>query len=247
LNCWDLLFGVGNWRIRFDVDESCSSSWHRGEPLRCSGTSTCSGAANQNSGFVKNHSATVSPLPRSSSNAFLACQADGATISTAISAFEAQNPGIMSTEALLVGKKYGGPYLQDWAHNPPFYSYSLNTKGRLYISVPSGNRAVGYRGPASCEFLKGITVQESSATAACQADGATISVAIAAFEAQNPGVLPTEALLVGKKYGGPYLQNWSHNPPFYSYSLIKGELLISIPSKARSHRFKGPTSCEPLF
>ena len=40
------------------------------------------------------------------------------------------------------------------------------------------------------------TTPISQAYRACVADGATISTAIAAFDAQNPGATPTEALLI---------------------------------------------------
>jgi general secretion pathway protein G len=58
--------------------------------------------------------------------------------------------------------------------------------------------------------LGGITGK--SQLAACQADGATVSTALAAFHAQNPNVTPTSTLLTAttspKKTGGPYIQSW---------------------------------------
>ena len=61
--------------------------------------------------------------------------------------------------------------------------------------------------------LGGITGK--SAVSACEADGTTIQTAMAAFETNNPGVTPTQALLLpqttGTTDGGPYLQSWPSN------------------------------------
>ena len=68
--------------------------------------------------------------------------------------------------------------------------------------------------------LGGITGK--SAVAACQADGNTISTAMAAFTAQNPTIPPTPTLLTGTSDGGPYLQSWPSNLPHYAYSITPG-------------------------
>src|SRR5580698_9664803 len=68
-------------------------------------------------------------------SAVAACQADGATVSTAISAFNAQNPGISVTQALLIGTTDGGPYIQSWPSNLPHYSFVLTAGGPLTVSV----------------------------------------------------------------------------------------------------------------
>ena len=69
--------------------------------------------------------------------------------------------------------------------------------------------------------LGGITGK--SPVAACQADGATVSTAIAAFHAQNPNVTPTKSLLTATtstfNTGGPYIQSWP-NATSYSYTLL---------------------------
>src|ERR1019366_2039734 len=64
--------------------------------------------------------------------------------------------------------------------------------------------------------LGGITGK--SAKAACQADGATVSTAISAFSAQNPGIAVTQGatgvatgLLGNGAQGGPYLPSWPNN------------------------------------
>src|SRR5271169_3929647 len=54
--------------------------------------------------------------------------------------------------------------------------------------------------------LGGIT--SKSAVAACQADGATVSTAMASLEAQFPNTALTSTGLVSSANGGPYLQSW---------------------------------------
>jgi general secretion pathway protein G len=80
--------------------------------------------------------------------------------------------------------------------------------------------------------LGGITGQ--SATAACQADGATVSSAIQAFVTQNPGATPTESgLLNGTAEDGntAYLQSWPSNDPHYEFALTTdGHLAVQFPS-----------------
>jgi prepilin-type N-terminal cleavage/methylation domain-containing protein len=82
--------------------------------------------------------------------------------------------------------------------------------------------------------LGGIT--GSSAKAACQADGATISTALAAFSAQNAGVTPTEALLqntTANAQNQVYVQSWPSNPPHYGFALTSdGKLVIEVPGAA---------------
>jgi general secretion pathway protein G len=76
--------------------------------------------------------------------------------------------------------------------------------------------------------LGGITGK--SAAASCSADGATISTALAAFNAENPGVLNGSATgtlstaamqtdLTATALGGPYIQSWPSNLPHYAYQL----------------------------
>jgi general secretion pathway protein G len=80
--------------------------------------------------------------------------------------------------------------------------------------------------------LSGITGQ--SATAACQADGATVSSAIQAFITQNPGVTPTESgLLNGTSADGntAYIQSWPANDPHYEFALTTdGQLAVQYAS-----------------
>src|SRR6202046_3314100 len=65
--------------------------------------------------------------------------------------------------------------------------------------------------------LGGVTGQ--SAVSACQADAKTVATAVAAFQADNPGVTPTQALLTGTADSGPFLQSWPSNSTYYAISL----------------------------
>ncbi len=80
--------------------------------------------------------------------------------------------------------------------------------------------------------LGGVTGQ--SATAACAADGNTVSTAIQAFETQNPSVTPTvTGLLSGTSADNntPYIQSWPSNDPHYEYALTTdGKLAIQFSS-----------------
>jgi general secretion pathway protein G len=85
--------------------------------------------------------------------------------------------------------------------------------------------------------LGGITGK--SARAACQADGATISTALAAYNAQNTaaatytvsgtGNITVASTLIGANNG---LQSWPSNNPHYAYALIGGVLYIQAPGPA---------------
>jgi general secretion pathway protein G len=59
-----------------------------------------------------------------------------------------------------------------------------------------------------------------SVTAACAADGATVSTGLAAFTTQNPTQLATQTLMdTTNSFGGPYVQSWPSNMPHYAFQL----------------------------
>ena len=65
----------------------------------------------------------------------------------------------------------------------------------------------------------------------CDADSATVRVAVAAFQSQHPHVAVTKQALLGKAFGGPYLIGWPKGPPHYSISVTKnGGVMFAIPS-----------------
>lgn len=80
--------------------------------------------------------------------------------------------------------------------------------------------------------VSGVTGR--SATASCQADGATVSSAIQAFVTQNPSVTPTvSGLLNGTAADGntAYIQSWPSNDPHYEFALTSdGKLAVQYPS-----------------
>ena len=87
---------------------------------------------------------------------YRACVADGATIETAIAAFKAENPDLNPTESTLISGGLGGPYLQSWAYNPRFYSFSL-MNGVLYLHAGTSGFLTAlpstrfrFTGPSSC-------------------------------------------------------------------------------------------------
>jgi prepilin-type N-terminal cleavage/methylation domain-containing protein len=97
--------------------------------------------------------------------------------------------------------------------------------------------------------LGGITGK--SAIAACQADGATVSTAIAAFNAQNPNGSPAltiARLTTGTTNNGtnPYIQSWPSNSPHYAFSISGTALQISVPSSAAAVAYNGPSSCNSV-
>jgi prepilin-type N-terminal cleavage/methylation domain-containing protein len=96
--------------------------------------------------------------------------------------------------------------------------------------------------------LGGITGK--SAVAACQADGATVSTAMAAFAAENPGSTVTTANITANTLGGPYIQSWPSNLPHYAFTITAGALTIGNGSHAGNVSgsgtyvaYAGPSTC----
>ncbi len=72
-----------------------------------------------------------------SKSAISACQADGATVNTAIAAFNAQEGAYPATTTDLLGSASGGPYLQSWPSNSTHYKFDLESGGKLYEGLPT--------------------------------------------------------------------------------------------------------------
>jgi prepilin-type N-terminal cleavage/methylation domain-containing protein len=74
--------------------------------------------------------------------------------------------------------------------------------------------------------LGGVTSQ--SAVSACQADGATVATAMAAFTAQNSGTTVSQTGLLANSPGGstPYIQSWPSNIPHYVFKIAAGKLYV---------------------
>ncbi len=78
-----------------------------------------------------------------SKSAISACQADGATINTAMAAYNANNGSYPTTAAALTaagttGKAAGGPYLQSWPANFQHYAFAMDANGKLYVQADTG-------------------------------------------------------------------------------------------------------------
>jgi len=132
-------------------------------------------------------------------------------------------------EALFKLKKYRDPHgihcvmPNHWIHGSKFRctvtgETSFGSSAVLFATITS----------------KGATLAAPMQIAAgCQADVATVQTAVAAFSAENKGVIPTEALVLSKSDHGPFLSMWPNGSPNYSISLSSGgTVMIAIPSSA---------------
>jgi general secretion pathway protein G len=89
--------------------------------------------------------------------------------------------------------------------------------------------------------LGGITGK--SAVAACQADGATVQVAISAYQNLNSQANPTIANLTTPTGGTQYLQSWPNNSSHYVYSITSGTLYVLAGTAGAASVYSGPQSC----
>jgi hypothetical protein len=175
-----------------------------------------------------------------------------------MAAFEAQHPGTAVTAHALVERWPEGQYLTNWPNNPGYYRFSIKS-GVLKLAVLKFvgppfvySNSTKYVGPQSCSSVRAFigTQRVLQAVAACQADGATVSTAMAAFHDQNPGVRPTAHSLVTGTNEGPYIQSWPYNPAYYRFSIKDGVLEISIVTShgppatfSTPSPYKGPQDC----
>jgi len=75
------------------------------------------------------------------------------------------------------------------------------------------------------------SVTSKSAIAACQADGATVDTAIAAYYANNGSYPATTGALTATTNGGPYLQSWPNNTSHYIFYLAASGGTLSVGNK----------------
>ena len=103
--------------------------------------------------------------------AVAACQADGATVASAISVFNNKSPGTAVTIGDLTsgsGASFGGPFISSWPSNGTHYAFGISA-GTLIVEAPwpaassatqptatGANLSSGivYTGPASCTGVK---------------------------------------------------------------------------------------------
>jgi hypothetical protein len=71
-----------------------------------------------------------------------ACEADVATMLTAVAAFSASNPKVTPTKALILGVTDHGPFLGSWPNYAPIYAISLSAAGKVLVAIPSSAQPV---------------------------------------------------------------------------------------------------------
>ena len=92
------------------------------------------------------------------------------------------------------------------------------------------------------------SVTQKSAVSACQSDGATINLALQAYNANN-GAYPAAgsvgiSALESTANGGPYLQQWPNNTAHYNFSLgASGALSQGIGATAAGSAWTGAATC----
>ncbi|MGB8195970.1 MAG: prepilin-type N-terminal cleavage/methylation domain-containing protein [Acidimicrobiales bacterium] len=102
-------------------------------------------------------------------SAIASCQADGATISTAVASYNALNPGTPVTQTLLTTTPAGSPYIQSWPTAGPHFAFAISTAvnaptgataaNQLDVSVAPAGAVTGtgtyipYAGPSSCSAV----------------------------------------------------------------------------------------------
>src|ERR1700732_3135080 len=94
--------------------------------------------------------------------------------------------------------------------------------------------------------LGGVTGQ--SAQAACNSDAKTVETAVAAFQANNPGVNPDGTSLTSTALGGPYLRTFPSNGTHYTISIGAvapnvGAVMVSAPSSATAVPYDSANPC----
>ncbi len=138
-------------------------------------------------------------------SAVAACQADGATVATAISALNAEYPGSLAgaangeaETALLLGSASGGPYISSWPSNPGNYAFGLFS-GTLALEIPGPTAAGDVYSPAKFSTVTGTVASGANSGAASSFIGtAATTPAVAA------GVTTiTPAGTAGAAYTGP--------------------------------------------
>jgi general secretion pathway protein G len=83
-------------------------------------------------------------------SAIAACQADGATVATAIAAYQANNGSLPAATTDLTGTANGGPYLVSWPANTTHYKYYLSALGVLSVGNAASSSGTTWTGAATC-------------------------------------------------------------------------------------------------
>jgi general secretion pathway protein G len=139
-------------------------------------------------------------------SAVAACQADGATVATAISALNAEYPNSLSAAAngtaetnLLLGSASGGPYISSWPSNPGNYAFGLFS-GKLVLEIPGPSSAGDVYSPTALGTAAGVVAAGGTNAGAASSflGSASVTPVVAA------GVTTiTPAGSAGAAYNGP--------------------------------------------
>jgi general secretion pathway protein G len=90
--------------------------------------------------------------------------------------------------------------------------------------------------------LGGVTGQ--SAQAACNSDAKTVETAVAAFQADNPSLVPNAASLTSNALSGPFLKTFPSNGTHYTISLsATGAVMVAAPSTATAVSYDTANPC----
>jgi general secretion pathway protein G len=108
-----------------------------------------------------------------SKSAVSACQADGATINTAMAAYNANNGNYPTTQGALTGAANGGPYLQSWPANYAHYTFGLDSAGGLWVKASTAVVAPPAT-PSAANFLAAAWTAWTG-SASCGSTGANVS------------------------------------------------------------------------
>jgi hypothetical protein len=97
--------------------------------------------------------AGVRALPGSQNlmRAIAECQADWATVATAMAAFSAENPGTVPTMSAIISSANGGPYIQSAPYNPKYYKFSISHGLLKLAEVKSIGPPITYATPTTYE------------------------------------------------------------------------------------------------
>lgn len=113
------------------------------------------------------------------SSAVAACQADGATLSTGIAAYAAQNGGSLpsSTAQLVNSGVVTTNALQSWPSNISHYTFALSTDGFLVLKASAGTAPTAPSSPTLANYIGtgtgGGWIQWTGATS-CGTAGANV-------------------------------------------------------------------------
>jgi general secretion pathway protein G len=149
------------------------------------------------------------------------CAADGATVSTAMAAFEAQNTptlptgnvyaattpwALTSTSNMIIANPatlVGDPYIQSWPNNTPHYAFVMGTVanggGLGNLMVVTGSDVASGAGTVASPYVYQTTADNGSLTigeVTAAVVGGTTAAAPALIPYQGPGVCSAATTLV---------------------------------------------------